>query len=320
MRVHRLIAILLLVESRGKIKAKELAEKFEISERTVYRDIDALCEAGIPIFTSTGPDGGISLMDDYKVGIDNISEEDIVHLHLFGKGLKPDYSSDLSLKINNTIMKLQKRLSSKQKDKISTINKRFHIDGKPWWGSSFNSKMINNILSAVFESRKLNIIYKKITDEVSGRLVLPYGIVVKEDEWYMVAYCTERCAIRTFKCERIVDNELLDEEFDIPQDFSLTAYWNSSKKSFKKLCKERLYPVVLKVENDLEYTIGDLDALDIKYCEGYAEVTVNMVNLNYAKENISQIIRYEVTSPKKVREYAKDEIKRLNDLYYLNNV
>lgn len=317
MRVHRLIAILLLVESRGKIKAKELAEKFEISERTVYRDIDALCEAGIPIFTSTGPDGGISLMDEYRVGINNISEEDILNLHIFGKGLKPDYSSDLSLKINNTIMKLQKRLSNKQKDKISTINKRFHFDGKPWWGSSFNSKMINNILSSVFESRKLDIIYKKISGEVSERLVLPYGIVVKEDEWYMVAYCTERCEIRTFKCERLVHNELSNEEFEIPDDFSLTAYWNKSKKNFKKLCIERLYPVVLRVEEDLEHTIGDLDAIDIKYYEGYAEVIVNMISLNYTKENISQIIRYEIISPKKVREYAKDEIRRLNDLYYL---
>lgn len=90
MRVHRMISILLLVEAKGRIKAKELAEELETSVRTIYRDVDALCEAGIPLTTDTGPNGGIHFLEGYTVGIKNLNGEDIINLYLNGMGVKAD--------------------------------------------------------------------------------------------------------------------------------------------------------------------------------------------------------------------------------------
>ena len=143
MRVHRLISILLLIESKGTIKAREIASKLEISLRTVYRDIDSLCEAGIPIATTPGPNGGIYLMEGYSGRIDCLHEEDIINLYINSMGIIPDKQSDMAMKLNNTLMKLQKSLSPNQISELNKIKKRFHFDDTLWWG---NKTVLSNLL------------------------------------------------------------------------------------------------------------------------------------------------------------------------------
>ncbi|WDV45764.1 WYL domain-containing protein [Clostridiaceae bacterium M8S5] len=317
MRVHRLISILLLIESRGKVKAKEIAQKFEISERTVYRDIDALCEAGIPVVTTTGPNGGIYLIDEYTVGLKNFNEEDILNMHLIGKGIKPDKNTDMALKINNTLLKLQKKTSLKQRERINIIEQRFYFDEKPWWGNASRIKNVNNILNGVFKSKPLNIKYKKFSGEISERKILPYGIVVKKDEWYLIAYCTKSKDIRTFKCERIIEDVLQEENFTMPKGFSIIEYWNTSKKRFKDMCEQReIYPVVVKVKKDKICTLNFFEVISKKHIDDeYIEVTIDMKNSEYAKNNISMIISCEILSPIEIRMFAKNEIKNILLLY-----
>lgn len=108
MRLHRLIAILLLVESRGKMKANELAQALETSVRSIYRDIDVLAEAGIPLLSMSGPNGGISLMEGYTVNLKQLHGEDVINLYLTGMGIYSGGHSESGLKLKTTLLKLEK--------------------------------------------------------------------------------------------------------------------------------------------------------------------------------------------------------------------
>lgn len=318
MRIHRLISILLLIESRDIIKAKELAAKLEISERTVYRDIEALCEAGIPIATSTGPNGGIRLMDGYSCGIDHLREDDIINLYLSGMGIQPDRQSGMAMKLNNTLLKLQKSLSSNQSDEINSIKKRFYFDDTPWWGQGSRLDHIDTLMRSVFQSKVLQIVYQKHEGELSRRKVYPYGLVVKRLDWYLIAYCEKNNEIRTFKCERIVESEILDEMFSVPGDFNIEEYWKKSRKEFVDRCaEEEYYPVSIRLHKSRAEVLSDLEVLGAVEEGGYILATVNMFGYECAAADMTKIIGYaEVISPAELRTFVKDELNRLSEVYH----
>ncbi|WP_306440379.1 helix-turn-helix transcriptional regulator [Paenibacillus sp. VTT E-133280] len=118
MRLHRLIAILLLVESRGKMKANDLAEALETSVRSIYRDIDVLAEAGIPLLSTPGPNGGISLMEGYTVNLNQLHGEDVINLFLTGMGIHTGGHTDSGLKLKATLLKLEKSLPASYQNDI----------------------------------------------------------------------------------------------------------------------------------------------------------------------------------------------------------
>ena len=198
MRLHRMISIMLLIENKGKIKAKDLADELETSVRTIYRDIDALCEAGIPLTAETGPNGGIHFIDGYKVGINDINEDDVINLYLSSMGIKADKESDISYKVKNSLLKLQKNATDKLSNNLNTVGRKFYVDDVPWWGEKRKLKYIDEIVDAVWQSKKLKIQYKKVSGELSERIVRPYGVVVNEMEWYIVALCEKSSEMRTF--------------------------------------------------------------------------------------------------------------------------
>jgi predicted DNA-binding transcriptional regulator YafY len=135
MRVQRLIAILLLIESRGQMKAKDLARALETSERTIYRDVDALCESGVPLVSATGPNGGIALMDNYRLDLNRLYRDDVVNLYLSGIGFHPD-GSEASAKLRNTFLKLEKSLPAEYRLDIENARNRFYYDETPQVGQA----------------------------------------------------------------------------------------------------------------------------------------------------------------------------------------
>jgi predicted DNA-binding transcriptional regulator YafY len=236
MRLHRLIAILLLLESRGSIKARELADALETSERTIYRDIDILCEAGVPIAALAGPSGGFSLMEGYSVNMKQLHCDDIVNLFLSGIGIRPDEHSEASLNLKKTILKLEKSLPSQYIPDIKTARQRFHFDPGAWWQERPPVYHMDTLRHAVWKSKKLVIEYRKLSrsrDEVSTRHVRPYGLVVKNMDWYLAAYCEERDEMRVFKCDRILRAEILEEGFTVPEEFNLEEFWKQQVGDFK---------------------------------------------------------------------------------------
>lgn len=236
MRLHRLIAILLLLESRGSIKARELADALETSERTIYRDIDILCEAGVPITAIAGPTGGFSLMEGYSVNMKHLHCDDIVNLFLSGIGIHPDEHSEASLNLKKTILKLESSLPSQYIPDIKTARQRFYFDPSAWWQERPPIQHMDILRQAVWKSRKLMIEYRKLSrsqDEVSTRRVCPFGLVVKNMDWYLAAFCEERGEIRVFRCDRISKADLLEDSFKVPADFNLEEFWKGWVNEFK---------------------------------------------------------------------------------------
>jgi predicted DNA-binding transcriptional regulator YafY len=313
MRVHRLISILLLIESRGMIKAKDIASKLEVSVRTVYRDIDLLCQAGIPIAASTGPNGGVQLMEGYSGGIRQLQEEDIINLYLCGMGILPDKQSDMSLKLNNAILKLQKSLSAKQSNDLNNLKRRFYFDAEPWWGERKTLHNMDGIMHSVFHSKVINVAYKKHNGDISVRRVHPYGIVVKRMDWYLAAYCEKSKDIRTFKCERITGCEVLEDNFNTPIDFHIEEYWKRSEGVFKaSRAEEEIYTVVIKVHNSCADILSELGVYEVKEAEDCILAKVNMYSYEYAVDNLIKNIRYvDIYEPLELRDAVRKELEKI---------
>lgn len=316
-----MISILLYIESKGKVKAKELAEKLETSVRTIYRDVDALCEAGIPLMSETGPNGGIQLMEGYSVNLKDLNEQDLINLYLSSMGINPGKQSDMSIKVNTALLKLQKNLSKEFNEDFNTKRQRFFIDDIPWWGQKRALDILDIYMQAVWQSHKLGIEYKKPAGETSNRIIRPYGIVVNEMDWYVVAYCERSNDIRTFKCERIIKCQVLFETFDIPKEFSLEQYWKKSKESFKQeRNSEEKYPVVLRMDKERLDVLKGFQIYEVQEVDNFLHVTINLYKLEYAKDMIFSVIQHaEVLYPIELRTYVASKLHEITGKYEVVN-
>lgn len=290
MKFHRMVSILLTIENKGKVTAQELADKLEVSKRTVYRDIDALCESGIPVVCESGPNGGVSLMEGYQAEIKNMEKEDIIYLYLSGMGIKADGSSEMSVKSGISMQKLEKIL---KKDGVDTdlLKNRFYIDKSPWWEKRKKLNHIDSIIKAIWESRKLIISYEKMNGELSERMIRPYGLAVKDTQWYLVSYCERSKSLRIFKCERIEECELTCMNFIIPEAFSLKNYFQTSIMEFETRCREKeRYPVILRISGEKLDLLNNCEIISTRKCDDELEITVNLYTYNRALSEFWNIL------------------------------
>lgn len=258
MKLDRLIYILLSLEKEKKITAKRLADELETSIRTIYRDIDTLCSAGIPICTESGQNGGISLMEGYQTQIKHFDKEDVIYLFLNGMGVKAEKSNILDKHTDISLKKIVKTLPDTQAEEIQEIVDRFVVDNSPWWGEEQSIPQIDIILQAVFQLHKLKITYQKMNQEVSSRIIRPYGIVIKEMIWYLVGYCEYSFTIRMFRCDRITDCTRLADTFLYPKNFELKSYFKDALKGFKEKCalEEQYMATMMVNEKAFRYLKG----------------------------------------------------------------
>jgi predicted DNA-binding transcriptional regulator YafY len=317
MRLHRLIAILLLIESRGTIKTKELAEALETSVRTIHRDIQILCESGIPITTATGPNGGVRFMEGYTANINSLQCDDIISLFLCGIGVRPVEHSESSLKLKTALLKLEKSLPAKYLPDIRMAKERFFFDPEPWWDERQPVEHLDLLRKSVWNSKKIEICYRKVNGELSQRIVHPYGLVVKMMNWYLVGYCEKSCKIAVFKCERIVKAVIIDDSFLYPDDFCLETFWNNSSTDFKTACSEKeYYPVEIRLDKRFSALLNDVDL--IKKTEGgeFITASINLHSYKIAQTEVLPLVgRCEIISPSELRDHVRNVLKGLLDCY-----
>lgn len=317
MRLHRLIAILLLIESRGKMKANELAAALETSVRSIYRDIDALAESGIPLYTTTGPNGGISLMEGYTVNLRQLHGDEVVQLFLTGMGMPAGGSGETGLLLKNALLKLEASLPAPYLQDIRTAQSRFLFDDTPWWSEQAVLPDLELLRAAVLRSRKLEVEYRKVNGEISHRRLQPYGLIVKQGEWYLAAFCEGAMGVRTFKCERFDSVQLLEETYGVPDTFSLQTYWTEGEQAFKAASKAReLYPVVIRTSKlDLKL-LDQLDIMATVEDGGGQLVTVNMYDYDTACGKVLPLlVQAEIMEPRELREYIRTQAEKWNKMY-----
>lgn len=219
MKLERLIAIVMLLLTREKIGGKQLAEMFEVSLRTIYRDIESINRAGIPIVTTPGTSGGIGIMKEYKVEKGIFTTTDITAM-LMGLGFISNTLS--SEEIANTLAKIQSFIPEEQRHEITLKANQIAIDLSSWMGGDLTAK-IEMIRSALDSRRVLSFLYWNRHGEKAPREMEPHRLLFKGNHWYVQGYCLTKKDFRLFKLSRISDIEITPDTFEprvIPPAFS----------------------------------------------------------------------------------------------------
>lgn len=320
MRLHRLLGIIMLLNSRGIMKAVNLAKILETSERTIYRDIDILCESGIPIMSVPGPNGGYSFMEDYKVNSNALESGDVLNLLLSSMGIYSEKNTEMAQQLKNAVIKLENSVSKEHKEDIIKAKERFFIDTQPWWGKRIQNQNVDIIKKSVLNLKKLKVHYKKYNGEVSERIIRPYGAVVKDSEWYLIGLCEFKNDIRIFKCNRIETIEVLGESFSLPDNFCLEEFWENSKHKFVKQASLKVqhnsYPVKIKLYEEKKHILEGFYILSTMKIDDIWIYDIDMISFQTACSVIFPLSdRLEVLEPIELREYIIVKTNKILNLY-----
>ncbi|MGG1615004.1 helix-turn-helix transcriptional regulator [Paenibacillus sp. FSL K6-2441] len=231
MRADRLLNLLLLLQNRGKMSSRQLAELLEVSERTIVRDIEALSAAGIPVYAERGSRGGWVLADSYRTNLTGMRPEEIVSLLLTNHN---ELLKDLGIQgdFQAAYQKLLAAAPAPIRQDAEMIRERLHIDGAGWHASEEAFPWLAAVQQAVWTQRKLRIRYRK-EDDVTERIIHPLGLIAKRNVWYVAAEQEPDRELRTFRISRLEEASLLEETFVRPDGFDLAAYWEQSTARFK---------------------------------------------------------------------------------------
>lgn len=235
MRADRLLQIMLLLQTRGGLTAKELAAKLEVSERTIFRDMEALSAAGVPVYAERGAQGGWRLTEGYRTDWAGLSKEEIVSL----LAAKPHrHVGDLGWggAFDAALLKLLASLSPTLRRDVEYTRERLHVDGAGWHPSGEDVPLLPLLQEAVWEGRRVRMDYSSGSGGGGYRTVHPLGLVAKGSLWYLVAVpeeSGEASEPRTYRVSRIRAAELLPEAALRPDGFELAAYWERSVRRFR---------------------------------------------------------------------------------------
>lgn len=250
-------------------------------------------------------------MEGYKTQIKHLDKNDVINLYLNGMGVKAECSDAFDIHTKLSLNKIVKELPEAQMQEIQGIVSRFVVDHCPWWGEEKESRQTDTIMQAVFQLRKLNITYQKQNQEISQRTIRPYGIVIKDNIWYLVAYCEKANEIRTFRCERIKESELLGESFIYPQGFLLKDYFEQTVTNFKEKCAniDVYYVTFTILETQMRY-LGGLEYKILCQQQGKIRVCVNLHSFQEAvNEHWNLMIHASMIEPFEVRETIQSALQ-----------
>ncbi|CAM5484420.1 transcriptional regulator [Streptomyces avidinii] len=268
MKSSRLISILLLLQTRGRMTAAELAAELEVSVRTVYRDAEALAASGVPLYGDAGHSGGYQLLDGYRTRLTGLAPGEAEALFLTGM---PGPAAELGLgrALSTAQLKLRAALPAELRAQADRMRLRFHLDAPGWYAEHEETPYLGQVADAVWRGRVIEVRYRRWKEprEVDRRLA-PYGLVLKAGRWYLVAGLTGTTGGAgteggagttggagaatdavptaptpptgpyTFRVDQVLAVRETGEECALPDGFELAAHWRRTQDDFH----ERLHP------------------------------------------------------------------------------
>ncbi|MFI9591424.1 helix-turn-helix transcriptional regulator [Nonomuraea sp. NPDC052265] len=322
MRASRLLSVLLLLQTRGRMTAPELAAELEVSIRTVYRDVEALSAAGVPVYADRGPAGGYQLLDGYRTRLTGLTSQEASSLFLAGL---PGPAAELGLAevAAAAELKLLAALPPEPRSHASRMRERFLLDVPGWYRSADDVPHLSDVAEGVWERRPLRMTYRRWGQKVVDRVIHPYGLVLKGGSWYLVAAPPDGSP-RTYRVSRILTVEQLPGRFLRPEGFDLAAFWREYAKEFR----ERMYTAeaVIRLaperEDLLAYTMGSdvvaaaLAAAGEPDPEGWRVLTVPVESLTHARWLLLRMgADVEVLEPAELRTLMSEAVAGLGKLY-----
>ena len=229
MRASRLLSILMLLQLRERLTAEALAAEFEVSVRTIYRDIDRLAEAGVPVYADRGPGGGFRLVDGYRTRLTGLASDEVEAMFMIGLP-GPAAALGMGPAASNAGRKMLAALPRASGDVAGRMGARFHLDPVDWYRDDAPLRQLPAIARAVLDQTPLAMIYDSWRG-VRERVVEPLGLVLKAGAWYLVARSDG--VARIYKVANILQHAVRDARFERPADFDLAAWWSAETARFE---------------------------------------------------------------------------------------
>lgn len=295
---NRLFEIVYLLMQKKKITAKELANRFEVSTRTIYRDIEILSRANIPVYATKGKEGGIGLLDEYVLNKTILSEEEQNQILFALQGMKKVAGQDEK----DILGKLSRLFNKKVDDWIK-------IDFSNWGKDNAQEKRFNMIKAAILNKNRIEFVYYNSNGEKSKRVVEPLQIWFKDKSWYLIAYCKMKQDYRVFKIQRIKEIKILEEHFKR----ELQQEKKEEKYNFRNITLE------LEIRKEMAYRVYDEfeDSEITKKDDGSFIVNVEYPENEWVYGYILSFGEYvKVLSPERAKRIIKDKIEKTLKNYF----
>lgn len=241
MKSGRLLSVLLLLQAQGRATERELAERLEVSQRTIHRDLEALSTSGVPVLALRGAQGGWELAKGWRTQVPGLNMPELQAL-LMAQPRSLGHPR-LAGAAESALNKLMAALPAPMQEQAAAMRERLHVDPRAWWDEGEDVSMLPQVQEAVASERRLVFDYIRGDGQAGSRTVDPLGLVAKGAVWYLVARRAE--GMRTYRVSRMKNVIVLGETFKRPARFDLAAYWRGSTAELEK--QRGRFPVVLTV-------------------------------------------------------------------------
>lgn len=313
MKSGRLIQVLLLLQSRGRMTADELAQELEVSPRTIYRDVDSLSAAGIPVYADRGPAGGYQLIDGYRTRLTGLTTGEAQSLFLAGL---PGPAEALGLKefAAAAQLKLLAALPTELRSRAEQIRQRFHLDTPTWFRGDEPTEHLATIADAVWEQRRVRMTYRRWGNQIVEREVDPYGLVLKAGTWYFVG------SGRTYRVSRVLTLQATPDTFERPKDFDLARFWAGWSEEFEaRMYGERITVRMTREGLDKsQYLLSGYQARVIRDVAPQPGEEFGFPTES-SRHAVADLLKFgadvEVLAPNEVRHELVRTIKAMRDVY-----
>jgi predicted DNA-binding transcriptional regulator YafY len=319
MRASRLLSLLMLLQSRGRVSAQALAQALEVSVRTIHRDVDELSAAGVPIWADRGRLGGFQLQPGWRTRVDGLTAPEAQAMFLGGL---PGPAAELGLgeAMASAQLKLLAALPDGWREDARRVSARFHLDPIDWYRGPSATDHLPAIAQAVWGERRLSMRYESWKGEVLRR-VDPLGLVLKAGIWYLAAQVG--AGVRTYRLSSILELTISDEPFRRPADFDLAAWWQASTRRFEKelavdTAQLRVSAAGMKALRDLGAAVAQAAEATASPADeaGWRRVTIPIESIPHA---VAQVLRLgaqaEVLKPVALRRALLERLDAVQALY-----
>ena len=322
MRADRLLSILLLLQVEGRKTARALAETLEVSERTIYRDMEALSIAGIPVYGEPGPEGGYALLEPYRTDLTGLSEDEARALFLLATQTPLD-ALGMGAPLKGALLKLSAAISGQHRADEMRVRRRFYLDAAGWEPGEGGGSLLRVLEEAVWQDRKvaLRFPYGPLVAEVEVEAA-PYALVSKGGVWYLVHRVEDApsgpdpLGMRVMRVTDLRGVRLLKEGFTRLDDFDLLAFWRAW--CARTEAAESTYQVRVRVSPALlpllDRVVGDEP--EEPDADGWVGLTLGFGSLQAAR---SRLLAYggavEVLAPRALRLSMADYARQALEVY-----
>jgi predicted DNA-binding transcriptional regulator YafY len=320
MRADRLLSILMLLQTRGQMTAQQLSEEVEVSVRTIYRDLDALSAAGVPVYAERGPGGGCALLDSYRTTLTGLTQDEVHALFMLSIPA-PLAELGVDQELRAALLKLAAALPDARRHDEVRARQRIHLDSEGWFETKEPVPHLQTIQQALWQDHRLHITYRLPREAQAGWLIEPYGLVAKGNTWHLV--CVRDGHMRVYRVSRVLDATVRPETFERPASFNLVAFWRNWCAQVEE--NRPHYPVTVRVSPDLTPWLPYFFGAPIRDqiaeagppdAEGWIALTLSFETLEDARERILGFGRaMEVVSPQALRNSVLDYAAQIVSLY-----